>query len=146
MKDEISVLFISAEKNKKHHIEELAEQFIKEEGVRKVKFLIFVDYPVNVFDIEQTTWIFANNIEPMRDCFIFKSQNETGISQLAIDGTRKRADIDNFKRDWPDIVTSDEATINLVDKRWDEYGIGKFIPSPSDKYKHLIMSKTAVVE
>ncbi|MCD6556111.1 MAG: hypothetical protein J7K64_02845, partial [Bacteroidales bacterium] len=87
-----------------------------------------------------------NNIEPMRDCFIFKSQNETEISHLAIDGTRKRADIDNFKRDWPDIVTSDEATINLVDKRWGEYGIGKFIPSPSVKYKHLIMSKTAVVE
>lgn len=146
LKDGISVIFISAEKNRKHHIKELADQLLKEEGVRKVKFLIFVDYPVNVFDIEQTCWIFANNIEPMRDCFIFKSQNETEISHLAIDGTRKRADIDNFKRDWPDIVTSDEATINLVDKRWDEYGIGKFIPSPSVKYKHLIMSKTAVVE
>ncbi len=146
LKDGISFLFISMEKTKKQHVKELAEQLIQEEGVRKVKFLIFVDFPVTVFDIEQTTWIFANNIEPMRDCYIFKSQSETEISHLAIDGTRKRADIDNFKRDWPDIVTSDEATINLVDKRWDEYGIGKFIPSPSVKYKHLIMSETAVVE
>ncbi len=146
LKDEISFLFISLEKNKKQHVLNLAEQLILDEDVKKVKFLIFVDFPVNVFDIEQTTWIFANNIEPMRDCYILKSNNESEISYLIVDGTRKRADIDNFKRDWPDIVTSDEETINLVDNRWEEYGLGEFIPSPSVKYKHLIMSKTAVVE
>ncbi len=146
LKDDISFLFISVEKNKKQHVKQLAEQLVKEEGIKKVKFLVFVDYPVNVFDIEQTTWIFANNIEPLRDCYIIKSQSETEISHLAIDGTRKRADIDNFKRDWPDIVASDDETIKLVDKKWNEYGIGEFIPSPSVKYKHLIMSKTAVAE
>lgn len=144
LKQDISFLFISVEKNKKKHIKELSQQLITEDGFNKVKFLIFVDFPVNVFDIEQATWIFANNIEPMRDCFIFDSEN--GISHIAIDGTRKRADIDNFKRDWPDIVTSDKATIKLVDERWKEYGIGEFIESPSKKYEHLILSKTAVVE
>ncbi len=144
LKDDISFLFISIEKNKKQHVKRLAEQLVQEEGVRKIKFLIFLDFPVNVFDIEQTTWIFANNIEPMRDCYIFSSENE--ISHLVIDGTRKRADIDNFKRDWPDIVTSDKETIKLVDKKWGEYGIGEFISSPSEKYNHLIMSKNAVVE
>jgi len=133
-------------KIKKNHIRELSQQLVTEHGINKVKFLIFVDYPVNVYDVEQTTWIFANNIEPLRDCFILNSENENNISQLAIDGTRKRADIDNFKRDWPDIVTSDEATIKLVDERWDEYEIGEFISSPSIKYKHLILSKTAIVE
>jgi len=146
LKHDISFLFISIEKDKKQHVEKLAEQLVNEEGIKKVKFLIFLDYPVNVFDIEQATWIFANNIEPMRDCFILKSENENNVSHLAIDGTRKRADIDNFKRDWPDIVTSDEATINLIDERWKEYGIGEFISSPSIKYKHLILSKTAVVK
>ncbi|MCF6184500.1 MAG: UbiD family decarboxylase [Bacteroidales bacterium] len=147
LKEDISFLFISIEKNKKQHIKFLAENLIKEKEINKVKFLIFVDYPVNVFDIEQTTWIFANNIEPMRDFYIFSSEDdENKISHLVIDGTRKRSDIDNFKRDWPDIVTSDEETIILVDKKWTEYGIGDFISSPSEKYKHLIMSKTAVVE
>ncbi len=146
LKQDISFLFISVEKNKKNHIKELSQQLVKEDGIRRVKFLIFVDYPVNVFDIEQTTWIFANNIEPLRDCYIFKSENENRLSYLVVDGTRKRADIDNFKRDWPDIVTSDEETIKLVDKKWNEYGIGEFISSPSEKYKHLIMSKTAIVE
>ncbi|MCF6364800.1 MAG: menaquinone biosynthesis decarboxylase [Bacteroidales bacterium] len=144
LKDDISFLFISVEKSKKEHVKELSKKLINEVGITKVKFLIFVDYPVNVFDIEQTTWIFANNIEPLRDCYIFNSQDR--FSHLIIDGTRKRADIDNFKRDWPDIVTSDETTIKLVDKKWNEYEIGEFISSPSEKYKHLIMSKTAVVE
>ena len=146
LKENISFLFISVEKNRKNHIKELSQQLVKEDGIKRVKFLIFVDSPVNVFDIEQTTWIFAGNIEPLRDCLIIKSENENQISHLAVDGTRKRADIDNFKRDWPDIVTSDEATIKLVNKRWNEYNIGEFIESPSVKYKHLIMSKTAVVE
>ncbi len=146
LRQDISFLFISVEKSKTNHIKELSQQLVKEDGIKKVKFLIFVDYPVNVFDIEQTTWIFANNTEPLRDCFIFKSENLGEVSHLVIDGTRKRADIDNFKRDWPDIVTSDEEIIKLVDKKWEEYGIGEFISSPSEKYKHLIMSKNAVVE
>ncbi len=146
LKKDISFLLISIQKDKKQHVKQLSEQLVKEDGIKKVKFLVFVDTPVNVFDIEQTCWIFANNIEPLRDCFILKAENENEISHLAIDGTRKRADIDNFKRDWPDIVTSDEATIKLVDEKWNEYGIGEFIKSPSVKYKHLILSNTAVVE
>ena len=146
LKKDISFIFISIIKTKKQHIKLLSEQLIKEQGINKVKFLVFVDHPVDVFDIEQTTWVFANNIEPLRDCMIIKAEKETEISHLAIDGTRKRADIDNFKRDWPDIVTSDEETIKLVDSRWDEYGIGKFIPSPSLKFKPLVLSDKAVVE
>ncbi len=146
LRKNISFLFISIEKDKKQHVENLAKQLVKENGINKVKFLIFVDYPVDIFDIEQTTWIFAGNIEPMRDCSIIIPKNENEVSHLIIDGTRKRADIDNFKRDWPDIVSSDEDTINLVDKKWNEYGIGNFIQSPSVKYKSLIMSKTAIVE
>ncbi len=145
LKDDISFLFISIEKSKKQQVKNLAQSIIKENGIKKVKFLIFVDFPVNVFDIEQTTWIFANNIEPKRDCFVFKSEDIGEVSHFVIDGTRKRADIDNFKRDWPDIVASDKETIKLVDEKWNEYGIGDFISSPSEKYKHLIMSKTAVV-
>ncbi len=141
----ISFVFISILKEKPNQVKELSEEIFKHEQFNKVKFVIFVDFPVNVFDIEQATWIFANNIEPLRDCFIFKSNNLNEFSHISIDGTRKRADIDNFKRDWPDIVTADEETVNLVDKNWESYKIGDFIESPSKKYQHLILSKTAVV-
>lgn len=142
---DISIVFISIEKNKKEHVKQLGEELSKIPEFTKVKFLIFLDFPVDVFDIEQATWIFANNIEPMRDCFIVEAGDENSCSHLIIDGTRKRSDIDNFKRDWPDIVTADEQTIKLVDEKWEKYGIGAFIESPSVKYKPLTMSKTEVV-
>ncbi len=146
IKNKISFIFISIQKNKKYHVKLLSEQLLKETGFNKIKFIIFVDYPVNVFDIEQTTWIFTNNMEPLRDCYIFPAKNNNSISQAVIDGTRKRTDIDNFKRDWPDIVTGDEDTIKLVDRKWKQYKIGEFIESPSNKYKQLVLSDKAVVE
>jgi len=146
LKKDISFVFISIEKKKPHHVQDISMQLFKIQGFDKVKFVIFLDYPVDVNDIETAVWIFANNIEPMRDCFIINAGTEKESSHLVIDGTRKRADIDNFKRDWPDIVTADENTINLVDQKWEKYKIGEFIPSPSLKYKSLVLSKTAIVE
>lgn len=146
LKENISFVFISIEKKYKNHVKELSSKIFENQAFKYVKFLIFLDYPVDIFDIEQATWIFANNIEPYRDCFIFEAKTNNEHSHIAIDGTRKRADIDNFKRDWPDIVTSDQDTIKLVDQKWQKYEIGEFISSPSEKYKHLILSKTAVVD
>ena len=146
LKKEISFIFISIEKTEKQQVKKLTEKLLSETGFSQIKFLIFVDYPVNVFDIEQATWIFANNIEPVRDCIIFEQKAENEVSHISFDGTRKRADLDNFKRNWPDIVTSDTETIELVNQKWQKYGIGDFIESPSVKYKHLILSNKAVVE
>jgi 4-hydroxy-3-polyprenylbenzoate decarboxylase len=142
----ISAVVLSIEKSKEHQVKELSEALFNENGMKGVKFLIVVDHPVNVFDLEQSIWISAGNLEPDRDCFIFKAACDKGSSHMALDGTRKRKDTDRFIRDWPDIVTSDDATIELVNKRWDEYQIGPFIQSPSLKYKPLTLSKTAIVE
>jgi 4-hydroxy-3-polyprenylbenzoate decarboxylase len=146
LKKGISVVFISIQKNSEYQVKELSKRLFEEDGFKNVKFLIAVDYPVDVFDIEQVVWIFAGNLEPERDCFVYKAKSENAGSHIAFDGTRKRKDTDRFKRDWPDIVTSDDATIELVNKRWAEYNIGDFIESPSLKYKPLVLSKTAIVE
>jgi 4-hydroxy-3-polyprenylbenzoate decarboxylase len=145
LKDQISVIFISIEKEQKNHVRSLTYKLLQEQCFETVKFLIFVDFPVDVFDIEMTTWIFANNIEPLRDCFIISDPTHR-VSHLAIDGTRKRSDLDNFNRDWPDIVTSDSQTVRAVDEKWKQYGIGTFIKSPSEKYRILALSDTAIVE
>ena len=82
-------------------------------------------------------WLGAANTEPTRDISL---QGST----LIIDARAKRpgADDKNPLR-WPNIVTADEATINLVDKRWNDYGIGAFIPSPSKHYSALKLSEGA---
>jgi len=142
----ISAVLISVEKNKEFHVKELSEKLFAEADFARVKFIAFVDFPADANNVELCTWLIAGNLEPLRDCFVFEAKSENEVSHIALDGTRKRADIDNFKRDWPDIVTADDDTIELVNKRWAEYGIGEFIASPSLALKHLALSKTAIVK
>jgi 4-hydroxy-3-polyprenylbenzoate decarboxylase len=40
---------------------------------------------------------------------------------------------------------SDDATIEHIDSIWDTLGLGKFIPSPSRKYKSQVYGTGAVV-
>lgn len=142
----ISAVFISIKKDRKNHVKEISQKLFNEKAFRKIKFLCFLDAPVDVSDIDLSVWLLAGNLEPLRDCYISDSEKNGEPAQVSLDGTRKRADLDNFKRDWPDIVTADEATIKLVDEKWEKYNIGKFISSPSLRYKALALSKTAIVE
>jgi 4-hydroxy-3-polyprenylbenzoate decarboxylase len=86
---------------------------------------------------EELLWLGAANTEPSRDIALHSST-------LIIDARAKRpgANSENPSR-WPNVVTSDEATIALVDKRWNEYGIGEIIPSPSEHYRALQLSEGA---
>jgi 4-hydroxy-3-polyprenylbenzoate decarboxylase len=45
----------------------------------------------------------------------------------------------------PNIVTSDEAMRHKVDERWEEYGIGQRLPSPSERLAGLVYSDKATV-
>jgi 4-hydroxy-3-polyprenylbenzoate decarboxylase len=53
--------------------------------------------------------------------------------------------LDNFQRDWPNIIVADDATIRAVDAKWDSLGLGAFIPSPSLKFKDQVYGEEAVV-
>jgi 4-hydroxy-3-polyprenylbenzoate decarboxylase len=64
---------------------------------------------------------------------------------LGLDGTRKTKELDNFQRDWPNIIVADDDTIKKVDEKWNALGIGPFIPSPSLKYKSQLYGEEAVV-
>jgi 4-hydroxy-3-polyprenylbenzoate decarboxylase len=54
-----------------------------------------------------------------------------------IDGTIKAYRRGVFPRKWPNIVCSDAETISLIDQKWESFGIGEFINSPSIRYKGL---------
>jgi 4-hydroxy-3-polyprenylbenzoate decarboxylase len=54
--------------------------------------------------------------------------------------------MDNFQRDWPNIIVSDEATIKSVDAKWDKLGLGEFLPSPSLKFQDQVYGLEAVVQ
>ncbi len=142
----ISIVFISVEKNKKGHLKELSQKLFALEDFRNIKVVIYLDHSVDVSDIADAVWRFSNNVDPKRDHFIFEAQSETEVSHIAFDGTRKTKEFDGFDREWPNILASDEKTIQRVDEIWKKLGLGDFIPSPSLKYRKQLYKGGAVVE
>ena len=98
-------------------------------------YVVIFDKRAKSLTPNELLWLGAANTEPSRDISLHGST-------LIVDARPKRHTKDAPSR-WPNIVTADEATINLVDKRWNEYGIGKFIPSPSTHYAALKLSDGA---
>ena len=125
---EIPILFIAIKKNKL--VKKHAQEFIEKNNLKGIKIIIFVDFNIDIKNLLTTVWITANNIAPLRDSYILESQNYN-YSLLVMDGTTKTLEIDNFKREWPDIITMDKNTIENIDKKWDSLNIGEFTKSPS---------------
>lgn len=135
----ISIAIISIEKNRKNHLRELSEKLFQHEMFSKIKIILFLDHTVNITSVADAVWRFTNNIDPKRDSFVFGNH-------IAMDGTRKTKELDGFDREWPNILCSDEKTIQRVDEIWDKFGLGKFIPSPSLKYREQLYYGGAVVQ
>lgn len=142
----ISLLFVSIEKNRKGHVKELAEKLFQLKELSGIKLVIFIEHTVDISDIGDAVWRFANNVDPKRDSFIINSPVAPGVSHLVMDGTRKTKIHDDFQRDWPNILASEEHTIERVDEMWSRLGLGKFIPSPSLKYRKQLYGDKAVAE
>ena len=140
----ISILCLSFEKNQKKHARKIVEQLLEKEEFKQVKLFLLVDDLFDISNIADVTWRVSNNADAKRDAVIFEADDENQVSHLMIDGTRKTKEFDNFTRPWPNIITSDDATIKSVDQKWERLGIGEFIPSPSLKYKEQQHSEGAV--
>ena len=105
--------------------------------VTNCNFVTIFDSRAKQMSTNDLLWLGAANTEPTRDISLHGST-------LVVDARAKRpkANSQNPSR-WPNIVTADEATIDLVDRKWSEYGIGEFIPSPSKHYSALKLSEGA---
>ena len=99
-------------------------------------FIALFDTRAAEFGTEDLLWIAAANTDPKRDIALTDST-------LTIDARAKVPGAENNPARFPNVVTSTEDVIELVDSRWEEYGIGEFIPSPSRKYRKLLLSDKA---
>jgi 4-hydroxy-3-polyprenylbenzoate decarboxylase len=95
------------------------------------KLIVVVDKWVNVRDPREAWWVALNNIDPERDARFtmgpidvldHSSRAFTYGSKMGLDGTRKLPE-EGFTRDWPKVITMDEATRAKVDGMWDALGI-----------------------
>ncbi|MFN9597415.1 MAG: menaquinone biosynthesis decarboxylase [Bacteroidota bacterium] len=134
----VPLAFASMEKNRKGHVREMANRLLERPDFNGVKVLIFLEHTLDVSDIADAVWRFSNNVDPRRDHFMVGDR-------IAFDGTRKTKEHDGFTRDWPNILASDQETIDRVDAIWDKLGLGPMIPSPSRKYRNQLYRGGAVV-
>jgi 4-hydroxy-3-polyprenylbenzoate decarboxylase len=139
LEKQIPVLVISVEKNRKGHIKELHQQICAFEQTQEIKLILYVEHTVDANDLPIALWRFCNNLDPKRDSILHDHC-------LGFDGTRKTKELDDFHRDWPNIIVADEPTIKAIDEKWEKLGIGKFISSPSLKFKNQLYGEEAAVQ
>ncbi|MBS1605130.1 MAG: menaquinone biosynthesis decarboxylase [Bacteroidetes bacterium] len=149
LKQDIPCIVLAVKKQRPGHIRELHEQLAKLPAMEGVKLILYVEHTVDAGDLPVALWRFCNNLDPRRDHFL--TTTASGIEQgklfacLGLDGTRKTKELDNFQRDWPNIIVADDATIKAVDAKWTDLGLGAFLPSPSLKFKDQLYGEEAVV-
>jgi 4-hydroxy-3-polyprenylbenzoate decarboxylase len=150
LEKEIPVLIISVEKNRRGHLRELHRQICDLEQVESIKMILYVEHTVDANDLPVALWRLCNNLDPKRDYTLVQRPSKTNsaktFSCMGFDGTIKTKEFDNFQRDWPNIIVSDDATIQSVDEKWERLGLGEFVPSPSLKYKDQMYGEEAVVK
>ena len=124
------VISIDCEKNPVA-VEDIKKKLQKKGAEKYFSLIIAVDHTVNPSDNFITSWQVLSNSDPVRD------HEYLSASCLFIDGTIKAFRKGGFPRKWPNIVCSDEKTINSIDLKWEELGIGPFIQSPSIQFMKM---------
>lgn len=112
-----------------------AAAFIAESGLDRLNFVVLFDSRASGLDNRELLWLAAANTDPRRD---IASYGRTMI----VDARSKRPGKQGNPSRFPNVVVSSEQTVALVDSRWNEYGCGGFIASPSERYRRLLLSET----
>ena len=149
LKKGIPVIILSVSKNRKGHIRDLHSKIASQADCEGIKMILYVEHTVDPSDLAVALWRFCNNLDPKRDATLVQrpSTREPGkvFACMGFDGTIKTKELDQFQRDWPNIIVSDEATITAVDAKWPSLGLGGFLPSPSLKFRSQLYGEEAVV-
>ena len=143
--EKLPVLIIGIDKSKTNH-RDLHQHLFGKGALQGINWVVYVDPEAIDIRISDITWLVANNIDPLRDCFYAMDGKNMQVLPMAIDGTGKSLAADGFKRQWPNVLVMDDATIKQVDAMWNKLGLGNPIPSPSLNYKILIKNEGAVAK
>lgn len=95
------------------------------------KLIVVVDEDVDPSDVSTVAWRAFNNIDAKRD-LVFSDGPLDALdhssplprygTRLGVDATRKGPE-EGHTRPWPSPLAMDEAVVDLVDRRWEEYGL-----------------------
>ncbi len=135
------ISLIQIHKNSSYKITELRDKLLKISELKKCGFFFLSDENLDIYSFKEFLWYFLNNLEPKRDILRINLDSDDPV--IILDGTSKNTENDSFKRDWPNPVIMDDKTIKKIDESWESFGLGVFIPSPSDHYKKLARNQGA---
>jgi 4-hydroxy-3-polyprenylbenzoate decarboxylase len=94
------------------------------------KFIAVFDEDINLRDYSTVVWKLLNNVDPRRDVMIVEGPLDALDhsapfanfgGKMGIDATRKTKE-EGMGRQWPEEIKMDPAIIDMVNKRWKEYG------------------------
>ncbi len=95
------------------------------------KFVVVFDSDVDIQDLSGVLWRIGNNVDPRRDTMIVEGpvdalEHASPVphygSKMGIDATRKWAS-EGFAREWPEDIVMPREIVDLVTRRWKEYGL-----------------------
>lgn len=130
--DSLNLVVLYAEREWMEHID--VEEYMAKNGLKGVKYVALFDYGVaGNMSGGDMLWIAAANTDPKRDI-------RFAGGAMIIDARSKRPGYGNNPKRFPNAVTSSSETIALVDDRWQEYGLGDIIESPSRRYRKILLS------
>jgi 4-hydroxy-3-polyprenylbenzoate decarboxylase len=95
------------------------------------KVVVVVDEDIDPRDMQEVAFRALSNVDPRRDTLIVDGPLDVldhggpsfaKGSKVGIDATRKGR-LDGYAREWPPDIVMDPSIIELVDRRWKEYGI-----------------------
>lgn len=115
-----------------------AERYLAENDIRGMKYVALFDYAAaGTMTAEDLLWLAAANTDPRRDV------RHLSGGELLIDARSKHPSVEGNPPRFPNVVASSTETIRAVNERWEEYGLGKRIESPSRRYRRMQLSTKA---
>lgn len=131
---EYGILILYAEREWQEKID--VERYITENNFVDMKVVALFDHgAAGNMNLSDLLWLAAANTDPKRDIRIFGNI-------IIVDARSKRPGYGDNPSRFPNVVTSHPDTIHMVDDRWQEYGIGEMIESPSRRYRKLWLSES----
>ena len=124
--------------DKERPVEVDVEAYLKKNEICGMKYVALFDYQAaGTMSESDLLWLAMANSDPRRDVKFLAG------GELLLDARSKHPGVGDNPKRFPNVVMSSVETIEKVDARWAEYGLGEFIPSPSRKYRKLWLSPRA---
>ena len=141
LKEDIPIAILAVHKPCKELIATISSQLFADDRLSFVKVFILLDDTVDINNMYTVCWLTCANVDFERD---FRLANAP-YQQIVIDACMKNPQNYAFPRHWPNVVTASEKTIRSIDEKWEQFGLGNFISSPSKNYLKMKMGDGAKV-